>query len=95
MFESKHAAPASVFRCLYLFFRSLVGEKYFSGLALSPLKPIHCILLSLVTSPFNFLGSVLSLKIVFIPRFVAKKELFWTVGPRSRYRKKLPAAAAN
>jgi hypothetical protein len=29
-----YVALASVFRCLYLFFRSLVGEKYISGLAL-------------------------------------------------------------
>ena len=66
----------TVFQCLYLgFFRSLVGEKYISGLALSLLKPIHCILLSLVSIGWilNFLGSVLSLKIVFTPLFVAKK----------------------
>jgi hypothetical protein len=38
------------------------------------------------------MGSVLSLKIVFTPRFFAKNNSF---GPRSRYRKNLPAAAAN
>jgi hypothetical protein len=54
-FESKHVALASVnFRCLYLLFRSLVGEKYISGLPLIPLKPIHCILLSLVSIRWIF-----------------------------------------
>jgi hypothetical protein len=41
------------------------------------------------------MGSVLSLKILFTPRFFAVSLKNNSFGPRSRYRKKLPAAAAN
>jgi hypothetical protein len=67
-----------VYICFFeCFFEILVGKKYILGIAISPLKSINCILLSLVSigwiSNFMNLGDVLSLKIVFTPRFVAKK----------------------
>jgi hypothetical protein len=87
-----------VFFDVYIcFFRSLVGEKYISDLPLSPLKPIHCILLSLVS-----IGWILKLfewcfefeNCLHSSVFREKRTLL-DHGQDQRYRKKLPAAAAN
>ena len=72
----EHIKHWPVFFDVYIcFFAILIREKHILGLAISPVKSIHCIVLYLVSIGwiFNFLGSVLSLKIVFTPRFFAKK----------------------
>ena len=77
--------------CLYLFFyqfAKLDKSTFRLGTKSTDANSLYFTMFSIDRSGgfLNFLGSVLSLKIVFIPRFFAKK---------SRYRKKLPAAAAN
>jgi hypothetical protein len=83
------------FRCLYLYFSQFDRRKVHFGLGTKSIEAnsLYFTVFSIDGGEFlNFLGSVLSLKIVFTPRFFAKKKSF---GPRSRYRKKLSAAAAN